>query len=172
VEKVVKEIKLTMGKVALVDDEDFEKLSAYNWYAQKGRNTWYAQRKPYDPDHGHPMILMHRVIMGNPAKGVLVDHIDRNGLNNVKSNLRLCSNQENQMNKIGKVNSTSQYKGVSWASGKKKWRACIRLPTGGNKHIGYYTSELAAAIAYNKVAEKLHDKFAHLNKIEGVEVNG
>lgn len=93
----MKEIELTQGMVALVDDEDFERLNAVKWCVHKGKRTFYAVRH-LSRAMGHGLIQMHNVVAGDPPPGLERDHRDGNGLNNQKENLRLCTTQQNQMN--------------------------------------------------------------------------
>lgn len=153
----MKEIILSRGMVALVDDEDFERVNQFKWNAQKGKKTFYASR------YIHGSISqrgkkMHQLIM----EGKMSDHIDRNGLNCQKSNLRPCTNQQNQMNRPGRENSSSTYKGVSWQKKIKKWGAYIRVDY-KLIHLGFYVSEIEAAKAYDKKALELFSEFAYLN---------
>ena len=107
---MVKEIILSQGKVTLVDDEDFEYLNQWNWAAQPRPNTFYACRNMKLNDGKYRFLQMHRVIL-NPKQEVFIDHIDGNGLNNQKSNLRLCTSRQNTQNKSN-INKTSKYPGV------------------------------------------------------------
>lgn len=95
-----------------------------------------------------------------------IDHIDGNRLNNNIDNLRLASAQENQYNKFRQTNGTSSYKGVWFDSKKNVWKASIRLQS-KRLYIGQFDSELAAAIAYDKIAIDLHGKYAKLNVLTG-----
>jgi len=104
---------------------------------------------------------MHRQILSCPPD-LLVDHIDHNGLNNCKRNLRLCTPAQNTRNSLSSANSSSKYKGVCWSKREKKWTASIQF----NKkayHLGYFTDEIKAAKAYDKKAKELHGQFACLN---------
>lgn len=158
----MKEIKLTQGKVALVDDEDFEYLNQWKWHAFKsGAGIFYARR--YDCTNNVRIgIPMHRLIL-NLKKGdkLVIDHKDGNGLNNQRSNVRVCTQQQNSINRKG--HGASKYIGVScdkrW---NNKWRASIKIG-GKQKSIGYYKTEENAAIAYNIFAEKHHGEFARYN---------
>lgn len=155
----MKTINLTRGQVALVDDEDFEYLNTFKWRTIASGNIFYASRT-VTIDGKRINILMHGVIMG--GKGI--DHIDHNGLNNQKSNLRLCTRSENMMNRRKGVNTSSIYKGVSFHKGHKKWGASIGI---NNKKIslGYFDTEAEAALAYNTKAIALFCEFANLNNI-------
>jgi len=168
----MKEITLTQGMVALVDDEDFEWLNQWKWCVNK---KTYAKRAIYKNGEIQ-ILLMHRDIM-NAQKGMQVDHIDHNCLNNQKSNLRLCNNSQNQMNcntKGGK----SKYKGVvlkiknrsqTLKNGKiktyyysKPFYAQITVNS-KKKFLGYFKTEMQAAIAYDEAAVKYFGEFANLN---------
>jgi hypothetical protein len=161
----MKEIELIgkrgAGKVALVDDDDYEHLSRFKWYALKGWNTFYAFRNIKREDGKWRLLFMHREIVNTP-KGILTDHKDHNGLNNQKRNLRNCTNQENQYNQRAR-GCSSKYKGVSSLGRGKGWRATIKK--GETLHIGSYRTEQDAALAYNKKAVELFGEFANLNII-------
>jgi hypothetical protein len=155
--KETKRIKLTYGKFAIVDAEDYERLSKYKWCAVEKARNWYA--KTLDKDGKR--LSMHRIVAGAP-KGLLVDHINHNGLDNRKPNLRLCTSIQNQQNKRPRSGCTSKYKGVYWHKDRKKFCAKIHL----NKkaiHIGYFKDEIEAAKAYDKKARELFGEFAYLN---------
>ena len=155
-DSIMKRIKLTQGKFALVDDEDFAKLSKYKWHSLKGTNTFYAAR-------GF-RLRMHRFIL-NAKEGQEIDHRDGNGLNNQKSNLRFCTHSQNNMNQRKlKKNLSSKYKGVSWHKNKKKWAVSIYID-GKNKYLGDFKDETDAAEAYNEAAMKYYGEFANLNTI-------
>jgi hypothetical protein len=160
----VKVIKLTQGKEAIVDDSDFYNLNKYKWCAKKDTNTYYAMRKADLPNGKRTTILMHREILPLP-QGLLVDHIDGNGLNNQRENLRPCTCMENTRNAVGKKNSTSMYKGVDWVSRDAVWRSSIRVK-GRLIFLGNFDKEADAALAYNKAAIQHFGEFAKLNVIE------
>jgi len=104
---------------------------------------------------------MHRLIMNAP-EGLVVDHIDRNGLNNRKCNLRLCTKAQNVQNSRPRRNRSSKYKGVFWNKLNKKWSASIHK---GDKRIylGGFDDEIEAALAYDRKAAELFGEFAYLN---------
>lgn len=142
----MKEIPLTQGKSALVDDEDYPRLSKPRWYAQKDGRTWYAGRHSQtDPAGNRHLILMHRAIIDLP-KGMEIDHINGNGLDNRKENLRVVTKRQNQQN--WHIRKTSKYPGVGWHKGKGRWQAQIRIK-GKKTHLGYFTDELEAATTYS-----------------------
>ncbi len=161
----MKQIKLTQGKFALVDDEDYEELSKHKWYALKGRYTFYAQRwRPALKGKQIP-IIMHRLLMNAEKKCDMVDHRDGNGLNNQKENLRHCSNRENSRNRKIQANNTSGYKGVSWHKRDGKWNVNINVNQ-KKTHLGYFTCLIKAAKAYDAAAVKYYGEFAKLNFFE------
>lgn len=143
----MKKIKLSRGKFAIVDDEDFDWLNQWNWHAGKSyysQNNFYASRKIGDKKICQFSIFMHRLIMNFP-KGLVVDHIDGDGLNNRKSNLRAVTQCINGLNrtKLTKHN-TSGFLGVYWNKASKKWQAFIRI----NKqyvYLGLFKSKVKAA---------------------------
>jgi len=157
----MKKIKLTQEKFALVDNEDFEYLNQWKWYAYRNKNTYYAARTY------KKWIGMHRVIMHTPEE-LLVDHIDHNGLNNQKYNMRNCTNAQNHYNQQIR-NYTSEYKGVSWCQQQNNWRVSIKY-NGTAFNLGRYEIEDIAAYAYNLAAKYLFKEFANLNKIGSIDI--
>lgn len=155
----MKEIQLSQGLVALVDDEDFEALNQFKWCANKMGNAFYAARN-IRVDGKRTRITMHCEVMN----GKWIDHIDHNGLNNQKSNLRFCTRSENQMNKQKKENTSSIYKGVYFYKPNGRWQASIRINY-KKIHLGYFDLEIDAAKAYNKKAIELFCEFANLNNV-------
>lgn len=153
------EILLTQGLVALVDDADFHRLSIYKWFAVRGHNTFYAVRNRASPKRG--LICMHHEVVGKPVHGFQTDHIDGNGLNNQRVNLREATAGQNQMNQRVTVGS-SMYKGVSWHSTGKKWRARIHT-NGRDEYLGFFSSEEDAARVYDSAASNYFGEFARLN---------
>ena len=146
-------IPLTRGYFAIVDAADYEWLSKHNWLAMVSDNTVYAFRK----EKGK-VILMHREIM-KPRKGEVVDHMNRNGADNRRSNLRNCLNRQNVCN-AGPRGGSSQYCGVSRHGAK--WSASIGyLST--RVYIGLFVEEIEAARAHDRMAIMLHGQFAYLN---------
>lgn len=148
---MMKEIRLTQDKVALVDDQD-SWLDQYEWYAfgdNNKRERWCAVRK-------HDRALMHRLILNAP-EGLVVDHINRNALDNRRNNLRLCTRSQNCMNSMPH-GGMSQYKGVTWNKSSQRWQAACQ-----GKYIGMYDYEELAAQAYNVKAKELFGEFARLN---------
>ncbi len=149
-------IPLTKGEFAIVDAEDFEWLNRYKWHTQTGGRTYYARSRK-----NGKMIRMHRLITNAP-KGLVVDHINHNGTDNRKLNLRLCTYAENSHNRRCGRRGSSKYKGVSRCKKKELFLACIRCD-GKYYHLGRFKSEIAAAKAYDKKAVQLYGEFAYLN---------
>lgn len=163
-----KEIELSQGYKAIVDDEDFEYLSQFEWNARVVSGTQYAKRS-FKVDGKGTTVNMHREIMKCP-KNMMVDHINGNGLDNRKENLRICTRSQNLMNSQNpKDAKTSKYKGVCFnkqtKTNGKVWRSEIRL----NKKaifLGAFYEEKDAAKAYNEAALKYFGEFAKINEIK------
>lgn len=158
-----REIPLTQGKVAIVDDADYDYLIQFKWYASRSRvaDKFYAMRE----DKEGTMLLMHCVILG--VKGV--DHRDGDGLNNRTYNLRPASAAQNNQNRGAHVDNKSGFKGVYWIENREKWLMTIQA----NKkrvHGGYFNTAVEAAAAYNFLAKKLHGEFAFLNDLSEVSL--
>ena len=164
------EIPLTRGMVAIVDEEDFEQikdLSEKKWQATRidrgGKNKLYYAKRG-GGQRALPLIYMHQLLLDVP-KDKEVDHIDGNGLNNRRSNLRICYHPQNCFNRRKQFNTSSIYKGVYWNKQRHKWQAQIKFE--GRRHfLGRFTNEVQAALAYNKAAKKEYGEFATLNKIK------
>lgn len=150
-------IPLTQGLFAYVDQEDYEYLIQWRWSAHKEHNKYYAVRhKQVD---GKKIVLrMHAVILKNSTPGLVVDHIDGDGLNNTKKNLRLCSPAENLRNRGKQINNTSGYKGVFLDKRRGKWYAQICVD---RKKITSpnFLDKKDAVNAYNELAKKHHGVF-------------
>jgi hypothetical protein len=156
----MRKIALTQNKFALVDDEDYLSLCKHKWYAAKYPCNYYAFGKIITKNNVRLNIRMHRFIL-KPPPGKQVDHINGNGLDNRRCNLRVCTNSENQQNRH-KVCSNSGFKGVSWDKNENKWRTKIGVK-GKTIHIGYYDEKLDAAHAYDVAANSYFGVFAKLN---------
>ena len=159
----MKEILLTQGKVALVDDEDYEYLMQWKWFANKKGSTFYAVRSLHS-NNVRKTIFMHRLITNNINTKMQTDHLNGNGLDNRKINLRICTTSQNSMNRGLQINNTTGFKGVNYDKFSNKFRAQIRV-NNIYKNLGYYIDPKDAARAYNAAAIKLHGEFAKLNEI-------
>ena len=147
-------IPLTQGKEAIVSAEDYDYLMQWKWCAHKDGNKFYAVR--------YLGARMHREILKRMGiEAAHTDHIDGDGLNNVRENLRGCTAAENQRNRGKQRNNTSGEKGVSWHKRDRKWHARIML-NGKSKHLGCFNNPQAAKEAYAKAARELHGEFHHL----------
>jgi hypothetical protein len=162
----MKLIPLTQGKFAMVDDEDYEKLNKYKWYAKKGRDTYYVARNSSLQNGIQTTIRMHREILNLTTEKTMIDHINHDTLDNQRHNLRVCTQSQNSMNQVSK-RGTSKYKGVSWHKLCGKWQSYIRI-NWKHTHIGIFTHEEDAARAYDKKAKELFGEYAYLNFKEGI----
>jgi len=159
----MKEIVMKDTSVILIDDCDYVLLVSNKWHKLTVGNCNYAATYIVLPDGSRKQELMHRIIL-KPFKGWEVDHIDGNGLNNQRGNLRICKHRNNQMNRRKHIIGTSQYKGVSWDKDKQRWRASISV-NGKRRRLGSYKKEKDAASAYNKAAKLIYGEYANLNNI-------
>jgi hypothetical protein len=154
----IRYIPLTRGQYAIVDAADFEWLSRYKWHAapRDAKGGFYARR--HEKGRG---IWMHREIMKAP-EGLVVDHIDNNGLNDRRCNLRLCTRTQNGRNRRKNRDSANEYKGI-WTD-KRTGRSYAQIRFKGKQlYLGVYDTAIEAARAYDRKAIELHGQFAYLN---------
>jgi len=159
-----RKIPLTQGQYAIVDLEDYKELAKYKWYAKRCERRFYAERwgKTQQGSRVRGGVKMHQVIMGT-AEGKYIDHINHNGLDNRKGNLRFATTQQNTWNKRKqKGNYSSQYKGVHWVKSERNWRTRITC-NGKVIYIGRFDDEKTAAMAYDQKAKELFGEYAALN---------
>lgn len=162
--ETTRKITLTRGKVAVVDVEDFERLSLFSWIAHRSRrsDTYYARRRSTADGWAY----MHQEVMR--ATGKLIDHRNGDGLLNTKGNLRFATPTQNACNRLSPNQKRGGFRGVTWYSKLSSWHAKIktREPQTGvvrNIHIGYFYDASEAARAYDAAAVELFGEFARLN---------
>lgn len=153
----MKTLQLTQNKVALLDDEDYELYSNLKWSYSHG----YAVRT----DSNNKKVYLHRVIMNSPS-GLIVDHINRDKLDNQRTNLRICNKSENQINSPRNRTNTTTFKGVTMVSekvnAKNRWLAQL-VKDYKYIYLGYFPTAVQAAKAYDKKAKELFGEFAYTN---------
>ena len=157
----MKTISLTQGFVALVDDADYDRVSAFKWSATKTKTNVYGVHKVRTPAGRTTSQLLHRFIMDVTHPRIDVDHEDHDGLNCQRRNLRACVRGENNGNKR-KSRGASQYKGVSWDSSRRLWRAFVTVHN-TSKFLGRFQDEREAALAYDAAARAAFGEFANCN---------
>lgn len=152
------EVELTQGFKAVVDDQDGPLVLPFKWYALRSDKTVYAQRRQ---GHAGVFISMHGLILPPPA-GFQIDHKDGDGLNNTRSNLRICTQAENNRNRSKFSSGTSRFIGVNWNQQKQKWQCRIRVNQ-KDVHLGWFADEVEAAHHYDFAAIQCVGPFARLN---------
>jgi hypothetical protein len=154
----MKEVKLTKGKVSLVDDDDFGRVSKFKWHANWNNYNWYAKRS----FTGGRQESLHHFIFG-VGNGVMLDHINGESLDNRKSNLRICNKMQNAGNSRKRIDGcSSKYKGVGWNKRTHRWIVRIRMG-GERKYIGSFLNEDDAGRAYDAEASKYFGVFSRPN---------
>ncbi len=156
-------IPLSQDKFAIVDADDYEKLRKYKWYARKSLRTYYAVCYISGPKYlSRRNVYMHHLVIDIPD-GMCCDHINHNGLDNRKANLRAATQLQNLWNRRKyKSYAHSVYKGVDWARHTRRWRSRISV-YGKRLHLGHFNNEIEAAKAYDEAAKKYFGDFANLN---------
>ena len=165
----MKEIKLTRGKFAIVDDDDYERVNKLKWSLEdsgkNGHELYYAKRlHPVIRGKKYVRLTMHKFIMGDIPEGMVIDHINLNGLDNRKENLRICTRSQNCINR-GKASGTLfPYKGVFRQKRVGSFYARIRY-MGKDIFSKQVRSPLEAAKLYNELALKYYGEYARLNDV-------
>lgn len=159
----MRQISLTQGQVALVDDADYDWLNQWKWAARKDHNeNFYAVRSSSVNGKQYAIYMSRQVLGLEYGDKKETDHKNHNTLDNRRNNLRTCTHQENLMNQKSHLNSTSKFRGVYWDKLLGKWRAQIRKD-GKVKHLGVFVLEELAALTYDMAAIREFGKFANLN---------
>lgn len=168
----MKYIRLGIGKMrAMVSDVDAERISRHKWHPVRVKGTGDTGKVyEYGYKAGRSVSRIKKVWMHNeimrPPKGMEVDHIDGNTLNNTRENLRIVPHWVNCMNKRNRHNKTSKYIGVYKSKDKKKFEAYYwNKKAGKHMHIGYFEDELEAARAHDAVVKRVYGKYACLNNL-------
>jgi hypothetical protein len=161
----MRKISLTRGKHALVDDDDYGWLMQWKWYAHTtpNNNSFYAIRNSkYIRGKKRNSIKMHRAILERTGAGVSgkeCDHIDGNGLNNQRKNLRVCDRFQNMWNRGPRKDNKAGLPGICWKKEIKKW--CVRIQKNGTRiHIGYFNDLVEAQEAYTRSAREIYGNFS------------
>ena len=156
-------IRMAQPKYAKVDPADYKRLRKYEWFAKKGRNTFYARGcVPDSKTARDKTIYMHQEIIKVPP-GMVVDHINHDGLDNRKANLRAATASQNRINsRTARIRKSSKYRGVCRRAGQKKWFAYVYVK-GRAVFTKYFDDATAAARARDRAAKKYHGQFAELN---------
>lgn len=151
----MKKILLTQGKVALIDDRDFDRVQNFKWCLQRNQDRCYA----VSGGRRQKRVYLHSLLLPGVGK---VDHKDGDGLNNLRDNLRPASSLENNRNSKKQKGTSSRFKGVSWNPRNRSWKVSIRVE-GLGVHLGYYEDENDAAHVYDYAAKIYFGEFARLN---------
>ena len=160
---MVVEIPLTQGRVALVDDEDADRvIAAGPWHAYRNKKTWYAKHTVCVAKGAWQSIPLHRFILGAGPEAPSIDHINGNGLDNCRKNLRHCTTAENLCNARKRRGTSSRYKGVYLDVASGKWKAQAQVH-GRRISLGRFDSEIDAAEAYDAAARRHYGEFARTN---------
>lgn len=155
----MKQIPLTRGMFALVDDADFESVNQFKWCVQKSKKSFYAVRAVRRSDGKKSLQYLHRFLISIKSR---LDHRDGDGLNNQRHNLRPATCAQNGANRKKTSGGTSAFKGVHWTAANKPWQSRIQI-NGEREHLGNFESEQDAARAYDIAAKEKFGEFAKLN---------
>lgn len=161
----MKEIPLTQGQFALVDDDDFKELNQHKWYASlnTGTNSFYAVRSIGLKCGKWVKLRMNRIVMSCDID-LCIDHINHNTLDNRKLNLRIVTKSQNGMNQRRRNTNKSGITGVTWCDKRNKWRAHIVVDR-KQKHLGRFTLKKDAINARVKAEDRYHGEYSYNNSI-------
>ncbi len=166
----MRKIELTQGQFAVIDDDDYDRISSHKWYAKKNnvkcKVVYYAATNITILGK-RTTIRMHQFILGSSPNGKEIDHADGNTLNNQKHNLRFCTRTQNLYNAIGSPYSATKHKGITFNNKSNMYRVRISI-NGKSTHIGCFKKIEDAICVYNNAALKYHGEFARLNVISHV----
>jgi len=153
---------MAQPRYAIVDPADYKRFKGYEWIARKGTSCFYAQMLEPNVITSKKVLQMHQMILEAP-KGMVVDHINIDGMDNRSANLRAATRAQNSRNrKKFSTPCSSKYKGVSWHKSSLKWQTRIIFEK-RTIHLGTFKNEIDAAKAYDEAAKKYHGEFACLN---------
>ena len=157
---------MAQPQYAKVEPADYKRLRGYEWLSKKGKNSFYAQRLvPTGKAGKETLVYMHQEVIEVP-EGMVVDHINHDGMDNREANLRAATYSQNLYHRKKRSGAKySKYKGVSWKKVNRKWVARIGFEK-KEIHLGYFHSEIEAAKAYDRAAIKYHGEFASLNFLQ------
>ena len=151
------------GETVTIDAADRELVEANGpWHAGRQPHTTYVIADRCRPDGTRTTIFLHRLLL-DPPDGMDIDHVNRDGLDNRRVNLRVCTRSQNNANSPPRPGCSSQFKGVSWHKARSKWHAKGKNGSGKNLHLGCFTDEHEAAHAYDEHAVATWGAFAWLN---------
>ena len=157
-ERASKLVPLTNGGFATVSAIDYRRVSQQKWCLCTSKGCKYVMSS-----HSRGKKSLHRFVM-RARKGIIIDHINRNTLDNRRDNLRACSIAQSNMNRRGNVGGSSRFKGVHWYESRQRWKCSIKV-CGKQYYLGEFHNEQDAAITYNVAAQIFFGEFAYLNNV-------
>jgi hypothetical protein len=158
-------LALSRGYWSWIDEADYPRLSRFNWHINDKKNGPSCKSGLYAQTSvaGYGKLSLHTLIMDTPP-GMVVDHINGDGLDNRRDNLRIVTPEQNHLNKSKRKYASSKFKGVHWDSTRGGWLVKIKRQ-GAETYLGFFDSETEAALAYNEGAKMIHGEYARLNVI-------
>jgi hypothetical protein len=166
-------VHLVDGPVAVIDSADVEIVQGIRWRSFHPPSSKTPYATGYIPGRKAP-VYMHRLIMGvvNSGRKTECDHRNHNGLDNRRSNLRVCTHSQNSANRRRVEGAATPYRGIAWRPKRNKWVAIVNDPSGGRIEAGAFTDPIEAAMAFDRKAREVYGEFATLNFPQEVEFNG